>query len=163
LVQNPQQKPPIQGDLMPYVGPILAILQGYMRVQNLVAVTLIISTGALLTACQKKVVGQTLHAAEINHSSVSTTNSLNKKDLGVLPLSNHVSTTISLGKNKECTITPTLLKSGNIQIILAMITTGTDGRPQGMNVARVLAHSGEPFDVAIGDMSLAFTPQLAVQ
>ena len=134
-----------------------------MRVQNLVAVTLIISTGALLTACQKKPVGQTLHAAEISHSSLSSTNSLNKKNLGVLPLSNHVSTTVSLGKNKQCTITPTLLKSGNVQIILDMETTDADGRPQGMNVARVLARSGEPFDVSIGDMSLAFTPQLTVQ
>jgi hypothetical protein len=134
-----------------------------MRVQHPVALVLIILTGALLTACQKKSVGQTLHAAEISHSSVSSNNSLSKKDLGVLPLSNHVSTTISLGKNRECTLTPTLLKSGNLQIILEMEITGADGRPEGMNVARVLAHPGEPFDVSIGDMSLAFTPQLAAQ
>jgi hypothetical protein len=38
-----------------------------------------------------------------------------------------------------------------------------DGRPQGMNVARVLARPGEPFDVSIGDVSLAFTPQIDVQ
>ncbi|MGB7768783.1 MAG: hypothetical protein WBN22_08010 [Verrucomicrobiia bacterium] len=88
---------------------------------------------------------------------------MNTKDLGVLPLSNHVSTTINLGKNQECTITPTLLKSGNVQIILAMETTSADGRPQGMNVARVLARPGEPFDVSIGDMNLAFTPQMSVQ
>ena len=135
-----------------------------MRVQNLVAIMLIISTGTLLlTACQKKPVERTLHAAEINHSSASSTNSLYKKNLGVLPLSNHVSTTISLGKNRQCTLTPTLLKSGNVQIILDLETTGTDGRLQGMNVARILARPGEPFDVSIGDMSLAFTPQLTVQ
>jgi hypothetical protein len=131
--------------------------------RNIVVLIMIVSAGALLTACQKKSVGQTLHAAEINHSSVSTANSLTKKDLGVLPLSNHVSTTITIGKNTQCTLTPTLLKSGNVQIILAMETTGADGRPQGMNVARVLAHPGEPFDVSIGDMNLAFTPQMDVQ
>ncbi len=134
-----------------------------MRAQNLVAVMLIISTGGLLTACQKKSVQQTLHAAEISHSPASSNNSLSKKDLGVLPLSNHVSTTVTLGKNRECTLTPTLLKSGNLQIILAMEITGADGRPKGMNVARVLAHPGEPFSVSIGDMDLAFTPKLAVQ
>jgi len=32
-----------------------------------------------------------------------------------------------------------------------------------MNVARVLARPGEPFDVFIDDMDLAFTPQLAAQ
>ena len=89
-----------------------------MRVRNIVHYMLIILTGALLTACQKKPVGQTLHAAEINQSSISATNSLNRKNLGVLPLSNHVSTTVTLGRNTQCTLTPTLLKSGNVQIIL---------------------------------------------
>ncbi len=134
-----------------------------MRALNPVAIALIISTGMFLTACQRKPGGQTLHAAEINHSQASAKSLLNTKDLGVLPLSNHVSTTINLGKNQECTITPTLLKSGNVQIILAMETTSADGRPQGMNVARVLARPGEPFDVSIGDMNLAFTPQMSVQ
>jgi hypothetical protein len=130
--------------------------------RNFIAITVIISTGALLTACQKRP-GRTLHAAEINHSSPTITSSLNKKDLGVLPLSNHVSTTVTLGKDTQCTLTPTLLKSGDIQIILAMETIDSNGRPQGMNVARVLTRSGEPFDVAIGDMNLAFTPQMAAQ
>lgn len=119
----------------------------------------------LLTACHKKAIEQTLHAAEFSHSkqpvkSTSAKGALNRKDLGVLPLSNHVSTTITLDKNKECTLTPTLLKSGNLQIIVAMETKGANGRPQGMNVARVLAKPGEPFSVSIGNINLAFTPQL---
>lgn len=124
---------------------------------------MIVSTGALLTGCQKKSVGQTLHAAEMNHSSISATNSLSQKNLGVLPLSNHVSTTITIGKNTQCTLTPTVLKSGDVQIILDMETMDADGRPQGMNVARVLARPGEPFDVSIGDISLEFTPEISVQ
>jgi len=125
---------------------------------------LIVSTGMLLlTACQKKPARQTLHAAEISHTPVFSNNSLTKKDLGVLPLSNHVSTTVELGVHRECTITPTLLESGDLQIILAMVITGVDGRPQGVNVARVLVHPDEPFDVSIGDMDLAFTPKLRVQ
>jgi hypothetical protein len=131
--------------------------------RNIAALILIISTGTLLTGCQKKSVGETLHAAEMNHSSISATNSLSKKNLGVLPLSNHVSTTITIAKNTQCTLTPTVLKSGDVQIILDMETMDADGRPQGMNVARVLARPGEPFDVSIGDISLAFTPEIAVQ
>jgi len=131
--------------------------------RNIVALIMIVSTGALLTGCQKKSVGQTLHAAEMNHSSISATNSLSQKNLGVLPLSNHVSTTITIGKNTQCTLTPTVLKSGDVQIILDMETMDAGGRPQGMNVARVLARPGEPFDVSIGDISLAFTPEIAVQ
>ena len=131
--------------------------------RNIVALIMMVSTGALLTGCQKKSVGQTLHAAEMNHSSISATNSLSQKNLGVLPLSNHVSTTITIGKNTQCTLTPTMLKSGDVQIILDMETMDADGRPQGMNVARVLARPGEPFDVSIGDISLAFTPEIAVQ
>jgi len=135
-----------------------------MRVQHPVAITLVVSLGLFLTtACQKKPAAQTLHAAAMNHSSASTNSSLTKKDLGVLPLSNHISTTVTLGKNRQCTITPTLMKSGNLEIILAMVTTRPDGTPGGMNVARVLTKPGEPFDVSMGDMDLAFTPQLAVQ
>lgn len=134
-----------------------------MRAENQVAILAIISIALLLTACQKKPAAETLHAAEVAHATDSAKLNLDKKDLGVLPLSNHISTTISLGKNKECTLTPTLLKSGDLQIILAMTTTGADGRPRGMNVARVLGTPGEPFDVSIGDVYLAFTPQLTVQ
>jgi len=131
--------------------------------RKIVVLIMIVSTGALLTGCQKKSVGQTLHAAAMNHSSISATNSLSQKNLGVLPLSNHVSTTINIGKNTQCTLTPTVLKSGDVQIILDMETLDADGRPQGMNVARVLARPGEPFDVSIGDISLAFTPEITVQ
>lgn len=134
-----------------------------MRVQDPVAIVVIVSIGTLLTACQKKPAARTLHAAEMNHSSATVKSALDQKNLGVLPLANHVSTTVSLGKNRKCTITPTLLRSGNVQIILAMETTGANGRPQGMNVARVLAKPGEPFNVSIGDMNLGFTPQLAGQ
>jgi hypothetical protein len=88
---------------------------------------------------------------------------LHLKDLGVLPLSDHVSTTVSLGNNTQCTLTPTMLKDGNVQIILAMETSNINGKLQSVNVARVLAHPGEPFNVSIGDLHLAFTPQIAIQ
>ena len=138
-----------------------------MRAQNLVAILLIISVGAFSTACQKKPAARRLHAAQMNNHSTtpvkSASNNLKKKDLGVLPLSDHVSTTISLGKNRQCTLTPTLLQSGDLQIILTMETTSTDGRLLAMNVARVVAQPGEPFDVSIDNLDLAFTPQLAAQ
>ena len=152
----------------------------------IIIITLIISIGVFLVACQKKpmeksfssafqqtlkkVFGEKVHAAETNHiqhvqisSGKPVTSPLNRRNLGVLPLSNHVSTTVPLDRNTQCTLTPTLLEGGNIQIILTMETTGADGKPAGMNVARVLAHPGEPFDVSIDNLDLAFTPQIAVQ
>ena len=130
-----------------------------MRARNLVAIIMAVLAGTLLTACQKKPAEQALHAAEINHPSAST----NRENLGTLSLSNHIPTTINLPQNKECTITPTLLDGGNLQIILAMETKGSNGMPESMNVTRVINHSGEPFDIPIGDMNLAFTPKLAAQ
>jgi hypothetical protein len=156
-----------------------------MRMRIIVIMALIVSIGVFLIACEKKpmgkafsnafqqtfkkVFGEKLHAAKHNpvqnqvqfSSSKTATGPLNRKNLGVLPLSNHVSTTVPLGRNTLCTLTPTLLESGNVQIILTMETTGANGRPVGMDVARVLAHSGEPFDVSIDNMDLAFTPQMA--
>jgi hypothetical protein len=132
-----------------------------MRACNLAAITLIALASSLLTACQKKSVEQTLHAAQMNRSPLSVKGSANQKDLGVLPLSNHISTTVTLGTHQQCTITPTLMKSGNLQIIVEMETTAADGTPRGMDVARVLAKPGEPFDISLGGMELAFTPQLS--
>ncbi|MGP8019860.1 MAG: hypothetical protein ACLPRE_02535 [Limisphaerales bacterium] len=153
----------------------------------IVILTLIISIGVFLIACEKKpmekvfgnafqqtfkkVFGEKLRAAKTHpvqnqvqpSSSKAASGPLNRKNLGVLPLSNHVSTTVPLDRNTQCTLTPTLLESGDVQIILTMETTGADGRPVGMNVARVLAHPGEPFDVSIDNLDLAFTPQIAVQ
>src|SRR5690242_12420422 len=134
-----------------------------MCVKRSVAIALIVSTGLCLTACKKSSGEQALRAASINHSTNSATSSLRKKDLGVLPLSDHVSTTVSLGNNTQCTLTPTLLKGGNLQIILAMETTSINGKLKSVNVARVVTHPGEPFNVSIGDLDLAFTPQVAVQ
>ena len=159
-----------------------------MRMRIIVIITLIISVGVFAVAYQKdkpvrealnktfgptfkKVFGEKLHAANpypvpnpVQGSSTNAaTGPLNRKNLGVLPLSNHVSTTVPLDRNTQCTLTPTLLESGKLQIILTMETTGVDGKPVGMNVARVVAHSGEPFDVSIANMDLAFTPQIAVQ
>jgi len=156
-----------------------------MRARILIALTLIVLIGVFLVACQKpamgkafsnafdqtfkKVFGKKLHAAEPHpiqapvqvSSGKKNSGPLNRKNLGVLPLSNHISTTISLGRNTQCVLTPTLLESGDVQIILAMETTGADGKPLGMNVARVLARPNEPFDVSIGNLDLAFTPQMA--
>ena len=118
-----------------------------MRLNRLAATILILSLGSLLTACQKKPAAETLRAAEMSHSKTTVKSVLNKKDLGILPLSDHVSTTVTLDKNKQCTITPTLLKGGDLQLIVSMEITANDGRPVGMNVARVVAKPGEPFDV----------------
>jgi hypothetical protein len=134
-----------------------------MCIKRPVAIALIISAGMFLTACQKKPGAKALHAANMNHATNSVASSLHKKDLGVLPLSDHVSTTVSLGNNTQCTLTPTLLKDGNLQIILAMETSNINGKLKSINVARVVTHPGEPYNVFIGDLDLAFTPQVAVQ
>lgn len=130
-----------------------------MRAWSFVVIIMAASTGALLTACQKKPVEQAVHAAEVNHPSGCT----NREDLGMLSLSNHIPSTFNLHKNKECTITPTLLDGGNLQIILAMKRRGPNGITESMNVARVVNRSGEPFDVSIGDVNLIFTPKLAAR
>ena len=134
-----------------------------MRSDKWVGTMLIVSTVLFLTACQKKPGAELLHAAEMSHSKASVTNVLNTKDLGVLPLSDHVSTTVAISNHRQCTITPTVLKSGDLQLILTMETTRSDGATVGMNVARVVTKPGEPFDVSIGDINLAFTPHISVQ
>ena len=150
-----------------------------MHAKGLATIMMAVLIGTLTTSCQKKpveqafqkaleqtlkkVFGQTLHTPETNHVQIPLNRTLDKKDLGMLHLSNHISATVSLGSNKDCTITPTLLEDENVQIILTVQTKGPDGKLEGVSVARVLTRSGEPFDVFIGDMDLAFTPKLATR
>jgi hypothetical protein len=131
-----------------------------MCVKYLSAIVLMLTTGIFLTACQRQPGEESVHAATVNNSTNAATSSLHKKDLGVLALSDHVSTTVSLGNNTQCTLTPTMLRGGDLQIILAMETMGINGKLQSVNVARVVARPGRPFNVSIGDMDLTFTPRV---
>ncbi|MFZ1074422.1 MAG: hypothetical protein WAO21_13435 [Verrucomicrobiia bacterium] len=85
----------------------------------------------------------------------------NTKDLGELALTNRYETRVELGAGRSCTITPKLLDRDNLQLTMALQSTNPNGKTAGFIVTQVVTRPGKPFDVAIGDMDITITPEIA--
>lgn len=93
----------------------------------------------------------------------TSSESLTNKNLGEIQLTNHYELSVNLGAGKSCTIKPTLLNHKNVQLMVALETKNADGGVKGLSVVSVMAKTGQPFEVAVGDMNLTMTPQFEVQ
>jgi hypothetical protein len=117
-------------------------------------------TGLLPSSCTKtKSPTAQQHTPVVNivNSSESNTN----QNLGQLELTNHYETCVNLGAGKSCTITPNQLDRSNLQLTMSVESKNTEGKVEDLNVVQVVAKTGKPFDVAVGNMNLTFTPLLA--
>jgi len=85
----------------------------------------------------------------------------NTKDLGELELTNRYETCVNLGAGRSCTITPKLLDRDSLQLTMAVQSRKPDGKTAGFIVTQVVTHPGKPFEVAIGDMDITITPEIA--
>jgi hypothetical protein len=89
--------------------------------------------------------------------------SLTNKNLGQLQLTNHYETCVTLGAGKSCTIRPTLLNNSSMRLTMALESKNGSGGVKGLSIVQVVTKSGEPFQVAVGDMHLTMTPVLAAE
>ena len=89
--------------------------------------------------------------------------SLTNQNLGELHLTNHYETCINLGAGKSCTFKPSLLDRTNLRLTMALETKSAHGSINRLSVVQVIAKSGQPFEVAVGDMTLTLTPKLAAE
>jgi hypothetical protein len=87
----------------------------------------------------------------------------NNKNLGQLQLTNHYETCVNIGAGKSCTIRPTLLDNSSLRLTMALESKNASGGVKGISVIQVVTKSGEPFEVAVGDMHLTLTPVLAAE
>jgi len=85
----------------------------------------------------------------------------NTKDLGELELTNRYETCVNLGAGRSCTITPKLLDRDSLQLTMTVQSRNPDGKTAGFIVTQVVTHPGKPLEVAIGDMDITVTPELA--
>jgi len=97
-------------------------------------------------------------AADTNAAAITPENT---RDLGELALTNRYETCVYLGAGRSCTITPKLLDKDNLQLTLRLQSKQTNGKTAGLVVTQVTARPGKPFEVAIGDMDITITPQIA--
>jgi hypothetical protein len=108
------------------------------------------------------------HKAEAKHevavapatNSVVTKTATGGRDLGVIDMTNHFETCVSLGAGKDCILTPKMLDSHNVQLTLAVESKTAAGKIHDLSVTQVVTASGKPFEVAVGDFSLSLTPNV---
>jgi len=85
----------------------------------------------------------------------------NARDLGELTLTNRFETRIDFGGGRSCTIMPRMLDHDNLQLTLAVKSNQSDGKTTGLIVTQVTTRPGKSFEVAIGDLDIMLTPQMA--
>jgi len=81
-------------------------------------------------------------------------------DLGAVSLTNHYETCVSLGKGKQCILTPKVIDSRNVQLTVAVETKGAKGKIHDLAVTEVAARLGKPLEVAVGGFSFSLTPNM---
>jgi hypothetical protein len=132
-----------------------------MWLTKLFTALMIVLAGIIPSSCvtSKKPVAQQLNlpVTTVAGSSEDFTN----KNLGELQLTNHYETCVNLGAGKSCTIKPSLLNNSDLQITMALESISASGKVNGLSVVEVVTKTGQPFEVAVGDMNITLTPKLA--
>ena len=63
------------------------------------------------------------------------------------------------GGGKDCIFTPKMI-GHDVQITLALESKNRAGKIKDLSVTQVIARSGKPFEVALGDFQFTFTPKI---
>jgi hypothetical protein len=84
-------------------------------------------------------------------------------ELGVIELSARIPKIVSLGVGTNCTITPTLLPSGDVQLELAIETPIADSKATRLCQTRFTARLGVHHTVSVGDLLIGITPKLKAE
>jgi hypothetical protein len=96
-------------------------------------------------------------AATTNTAGVKILN----RNLGELSLTNHNDLFVQFDNGEICTLTPKLLAKGNVCITVSLETRNDLGETHDINVKQITTKAGTPVEVAVGDLTLSFTPKVA--
>jgi len=97
----------------------------------------------------------------VTNSSPAISAPANAKNLGELELTNLRETHLELGRGRSCTITPKMLDRNTLQLMIALQSRSADGKTTSFIVTRVFTRPGQPFEVAVGDIDITLTPNIA--
>ncbi len=119
-------------------------------------------TGLLPASCHKSAPQQkSAPPAEVSAAAKGTNSATSYyRNLGDISLTNHNDTYFRLATGEDCTLTPKLLDRNNVQITFAVETKNEYGETHNFAVSQVIAESGKPTEVAVGDLNLTFTPRV---
>lgn len=81
--------------------------------------------------------------------------------LGEVNLTNHAETCIQISPGKQCFFTTKMLDRRNAQITLALECKETNSKTGNLSVTQIVTKSDKPFEIALGNCSLSFTPHIS--
>ena len=84
-------------------------------------------------------------------------------ELGVVELSARIPKIVNLGVGTNCTVTPTLLSGGEVQLELAVETPIADSKATRLCQTRFIARLGMHHTVSVGDLLIGITPRLKAE
>jgi hypothetical protein len=84
-------------------------------------------------------------------------------ELGVIALSASIPKIVSLGAGTNCTITPTVLPGGELQLELAVETPIADSTATRLCQTRFTARLGVHHTVSVGELLIGLTPTLKAE
>jgi len=119
-------------------------------------------TSLLPASCHKSAPVQKSAPPAVVAARINPANSTDRY-LGDISLTNHDETSFRLTSGENCTLTPKLLDSHNLQITLAIETKNDYGETHDFSVTQVVGQPGKPFEVAVDDIKVCFTPRLVEQ
>ena len=131
-----------------------------MGISQTTSAIMIFLTGLLPASCHKSAPQQKSASPAM---TLAATNGVlsDHRDLGEISLTNHNETCFRLATGESCTVTPRLLDRHNVQITFALETKNDYGETHNFAVTQVIAESGKPAEVAVGDLDLTFTPRVS--
>ena len=138
-----------------------SLLNAGMTLTSLASIFAIALTGLIPASCNNSSVARGGSGAK----TTSLTNSIcvvtgTNCILGELLLTNHTEQCIQIGTNKQCFFTTLMIDRRNAQITLALECKATKNKPANLSVTQIVTKSDHPFEVALGDYSLSFTPHI---
>ena len=131
-----------------------------MGISQTTSAVMIFLTGLLPASCHKTSPQQKSAPPAM---ALAATNGVvsDHRNLGEISLTNHNETCFRLATGEICTLTPRLLDRHNVQLTFALETRNDYGETHNFAVTQVIAESGKPAKVAVGDLDLTFTPRVS--
>lgn len=131
-----------------------------MGIAQTTSAVMIFLTGLLPASCHRSAPQQKSAPPSLVTSATNSVNNGPNRNLGEISLTNHNETCLLLPTGETCTFTPRLLDKRNVQLTLALESKNDYGETHQFAVTQIVAQSGKPMEVAVGDLALSFTPRV---
>ena len=136
-----------------------------MDMKRIFSAATLLLAGLLFAGCQKETAQKKTptQAPAAGVTGIKVETNTVSRDLGALTLTNHYETCVQLSPGKDCILTPKIIDSHNMQLTLAVESKTAAGKIHDLSVTQVVAHTGQPLEVAVGNYSLSLTPNIATE